>query len=163
MHGNFFVVRSSNNIQKTLTKHIRMHQCRTGGDLLQKCPLPNCRSSFRTESELKRHLLIHNNDLKQCQYCPFKYNCSAAYKIHLNRHFGIKDFKCDQCGKLFISNLHLNKHYAMHEGIIYHCLLCDGYKASSRNAMNNHLRRKHPKLVGKNINWDSVEKFVKIT
>ena len=143
--------------------HTRLHKSRPENIFFYKCPIRNCHWSFKKESHLNRHLRTHNNDLEQCQYCPFKYINPLDYQNHLKHHFGIKDFKCDQCGKLFVSNQHLNKHYAMHEGIIYHCLLCDGYKASSRNAMNNHLRRKHPKLVGKNINWDSVEKFVKIT
>ena len=96
-------------------------------------------------------------------YCPFKYIVPYDYQHHLRRHFEIKDFKCDQCGKLFISNIYLNKHYAIHEGIIYNCLLCEGYTASSKNSMNNHLRRKHSGHVGKVFTWESVEKFVKIT
>ena len=143
--------------------HTRLHTSPSDSNLFHKCPIPNCQSSFGTEYHLNWHLRVHYNDLEQCQYCPFKYIRPDNYQHHLNRHFGIKDFKCDQCGKLFISNLHLNKHYARHEGIIYNCLLCDGYIASSRNSMNNHLRKKHPELVGNNVTWDSVQKFVKIT
>ena len=118
---------------------------------------------FSKESKLKVHLRIHNNDLEKCQYCPFKYNSQADYQTHLNRHFGIKDFKCDQCGKLYISKLQLNQHYAIHEGIIYYCLLCEGYQVSNKPAMHSHMSRKHHDVVGKFFSWDSVEKYVKTT
>ena len=54
----------------------------------------------------------------------------------------------------------------MHEGIIYCCKLCIDqaagcYQATNRAAISNHLRRKHPDDVGKNLNWESAfEKFI---
>jgi len=140
-----------------------MHNSRSDSDLFFKCSKPNCNATFDREYHLNRHLRVHNNDFEKCQYCPFKYYVPGDYQHHLNRHFGIKDFKCDQCGKLFISNLHLNKHYAMHGFKLDHCLLCDDYNASSKNSINNHMRKKHPRHVGSNVTWDSVQKFVKIT
>ena len=141
-----------------------MHNYRSDSNFFYKCPKPKCHSSFQKEPELKAHLRIHNNDFETCQYCPFKYirKNTFNYRNHLNRHFGVKDFKCDQCGKLFLSKLLLNQHYAIHEGISYNCLLC-GYKASIKPTMHTHLSRKHPEVVGKNFNWESVDKFVKIS
>ena len=143
--------------------HIRLHTSPSDSNFLYKCPMSNCQSSFRYDSGLQIHLRLHYNDLEQCQYCPYRYKRKQDYRDHLNRHFGILDFKCDQCGNVFNTQSQFNKHYEMHEGINYHCLLCEGYKASNKNAMNNHLRKKHPKLVGKNVTWESVEKFAKIT
>ena len=140
-----------------------MHNFSTNSNFFFKCSKPNCHSTFDSDYRLKLHLRIHDNNYEYCQYCPFKYLVASDYEHHLRRHFEIKDFKCDQCGKLFISNIYLNKHYAIHEGIIYNCLLCEGYTASSKNCMNNHLRRKHSGNVGKVFSWESVEKFVKIT
>ena len=153
----------NNKIQKNLNKHSRVHTSHSGSNFLNKCPIPSCQSTFPRACLLQTHLRIHNNDFEQCQYCPFKYVFPHDYQHHLRRHFGIKDFKCDQCGKSFISKPHLNKHYARHEGIIHHCLLCEDYKASCQNSMHTHLSRKHPEVVGKIFTWESVEKFVKIT
>ena len=136
---------------------------RSESNYFYKCSKPNCHASFRTERAREIHLRAHNNDFDKCQYCPFKYIVPGDYRNHLNRHFGIKDFKCDQCGKLFISKVFLNKHYPMHEGIIYHCLLCEAYNASLKNVMHTHLSKKHSEVVGKYFTWESVEKFVKIT
>ena len=51
-----------------------------------KCPISKCHSSFASANELKKHLQIHNNDLRQCQYCAFRYVREDNYKIHLKVH-----------------------------------------------------------------------------
>ena len=140
-----------------------MHNSRSDSNFFYKCLKPKCHATFQKDSEMKTHLRIHDNDFETCQYCPFKYIRKSDYRHHLNKHFGIKEFKCDQCGKLFVSKPHLKKHYAVHEGIIYHCLLCEGYEGSCQNATRAHLLRRHSELVGKYFTWESVEKFVKIT
>ena len=126
-----------------------------------KCPMTDCRTSVDTPKKLDLHLRIHNNDFEECQFCPYRYYYPAHYERHLRRHFGITEFKCDQCEKEFETVGQLNIHYTLHEGIIYFCKLCDGYKASNRNAMSHHLRGKHTSIVGKHFKWDAVEKYIK--
>ena len=142
--------------------HTRVHKFQPDKEGLYKCPTSACRSSFRYESDLKRHMRMHNNDFEQCQYCPFKYIFPLDHQKHLKRHFGIKDFECDQCGRLFRSSGQLNSHYEKHEGIIYCCLLCDGYEASNKSTIRFHLHRNHSGIVGSVGNWDHIQKFVKI-
>ena len=74
-----------------------MHTMRSDIDFWHKCPKPNCQSSFATEAKLERHMRIHNNDLDECQYCPYRYENKNHYERHLKIHFGIKDYKCNQC------------------------------------------------------------------
>ena len=78
-----------------------MHTMRSDKEFWYKCPKPNCKSSFATETKLEKHMRIHNNDLDQCQYCPYRYENKNHYERHLKMHFGIKDYKCDQCGSKF--------------------------------------------------------------
>ena len=53
---------------------------------------------------------IHNNELDKCQYCPYQYVQGHHYKDHLNKHFGIKDHKCDYCGLSFTTKRGLVEH-----------------------------------------------------
>ena len=125
-----------------------------------KCPIPNCQSSFEYEKDLKRHIAIHNNDFDVCQYCPYRYNYTGNYIRHLKKHFRIKDFKCDQCDKEFATVGDLNIHYAVHEGLIYGCRICKIYNGPTKRAICEHLRRKHVDVVGRNVNWDAIQKFI---
>ena len=142
--------------------HARVHKFRPDKMSLYKCPTAACRSSFGSAVDLERHMRMHNNAFEQCQYCPFKYIFPQDLQKHLKRHFGIKDFECDQCGKLFRSIGQLNMHYETHEGIIYCCLLCDNYEASIRSTIRFHLHQRHKDIVGSVGNWDHIQKFIKI-
>ena len=149
-------------IQKSLNLHTVMHRTRSSNDFWYKCPLASCQSSFHGESLLNLHLRIHNNDFKQCQYCPYKYIFSNDYQKHLKNHFGIKDFECEQCGKTFASAGQLNEHFAMHEGIIYSCLLCNAYQGSTKRNIGQHLRLKHTEIVGKYLNSEEMQQYINI-
>ena len=127
-----------------------------------KCLKPNCRSTFPYQSLLDNHMRIHHNELDQCQYCPYRYVKQNDYKDHLNKHFRIKDNKCVHCGLIFTTKKALVAHLSMHEGIIYCCLICNKYEITHKTSMKSHLRRNHSDLLGKNINWDSFEKYVKL-
>ena len=148
--------------QKNLNLHGRMHTMHSENNFWYKCLIPNCQSTFKKQVELNRHMRIHNNDLQKCQYCPYNYIFEQNYRDHLNRHFRIKDHKCDQCGLTFTTRKHMVVHSSMHEGIIYCCLICKTYEIEKKNAIKVHLRTKHSDLLGKNINWDSVKKYVKL-
>ena len=139
-----------------------MHKMKTENNFWYKCSKPNCQSTFKYQSLLDRHMRIHSNDVDSCQFCPFKYVDMKHYKDHLHMHFGIKAYKCDHCGLNFFSSTAMTDHASAHEGITYHCLICKTYKCTKKNVMKKHLRRKHSDLLGENINWDSVKKYVKL-
>ena len=135
---------------------------RSDNNFWLKCLKPNCRGTFQHQLDLDRHMRIHNNDLHKCQYCPYCYTFPQNYRDHLNKHFRIKDHQCDQCGLKFNTKKSLFQHSSGHEGIIYCCLICNTYEAGRKNTIQNHLRRKHSDRMGKNVNWDDVEKYVQL-
>ena len=131
-------------------------------DFWYKCLKPNCKSTFKVQYDLDLHMRIHNNELAECQYCPYRYVRATDYRDHLNKHFRIKDYKCDHCGLVFTAKKTLVAHSSMHEGIVYCCLICNTYEIERKNTMKMHLRSKHSDLLGSNINWNSVKKYVKL-
>jgi len=146
--------------KKNLNLHARMHSMKSDKQFWYKCPKSTCSSSFESENKLLRHMRIHNNDLVKCRYCPFRYVQSNQYTNHLRTHFCIMDYKCDQCDKAFASNGELNKHYAVHEGIIFCCSICKVFKTTSKASITRHFRQKHYDKTGRNIFWIDVQKFI---
>ena len=73
----------------------------------------------------------------------------------------MKELKCDVCGKEFVRASQLNQHYSLHEGINYFCLLCNAYSATHKTTFSTHLKRKHTDIVGPNVNWESVQKYIR--
>ena len=139
-----------------------MHKMNKGTNFRFKCSKPNCNSTFDSESKMKTHMRIHNNELNTCQYCSYRYVAETNYRNHLNNHFRIKEYKCDTCGEMFKSRKTLIDHSSIHEGIIYCCLICGTYEAGNKTVLKTHLRRKHSDILGENINWDTVKKYVKL-
>ena len=139
-----------------------MHKMRTENNFWYKCSEPNCQSTFKDQSLLDHHMRIHNNDVNSCQFCPYKYVVVKHYRDHLNRHFRIKPYKCDHWGLKFFSRGSMVDHASAHEGITYHCLICKTYESTKKSVMKMHLRSKHSDLLGENINWESVKKYVKL-
>ena len=139
-----------------------MHKMRSENDFWYKCLKPNCRTTFKYQSLLDHHMRIHNNELDECQYCQYRWLNSADYKDHLDKHFGIANHKCDDCGIILSTKRALAQHSSSHEGIIYCCLICNAYEVKMKDTMKSHLRKKHSDLLGNNINWDSVKKYVKL-
>ena len=148
--------------KKNLVSHAQMHKMRSEYNFWFKCLKPNCRTTFKRQGQLDQHMRIHNNELDQCQYCPYRYVHTPDYKDHLNKHFRIKNHNCDECDAKFSTKRDLVVHSLTHEGNIYCCLICNTYEVKIRNSMKTHLRTKHSDLLGKNINWDSVKKYVKL-
>ena len=92
---------------------------------------------------------------------PAVHHDTSMLKSLLRAHFRIKEFKCDKCDRLFGEIGQLNHHYSLHEGINYLCRICDlKYVASHRKTITGHLRKKHGDVVGENVNWDAVQKFI---
>ena len=148
--------------QKHLNNHGKMHTMRSDNNFWLKCLKPNCKATFQYQHAFDLHMRVHNNDVQRCQYCPYSYVMPHHYRDHLNRHFRIKDHKCDQCGKTFTSKEILRKHYSMHEGILYCCLICNSYECVAQNSIRYHLKSKHADVLGRNIKWETVKEYVKM-
>jgi len=147
--------------QKNRNSHQQMHTRRSERLFSNKCPVVNCHSSFKHLNNLETHLRYHRNEFDECQYCPYRYIDSKSYRSHLRNHFRIRDFKCDICDLSFIDIGSLNRHNSKHEGITYLCKLCDlKFMANHVTTMQRHLQRKHQDIVGANVNWEAVQKFL---
>ena len=127
-----------------------------------KCPKQSCKSSFKDTHTLHTHCRIHDDDLDACSYCPYRYVDPAQYRVHLKMHFKIRDFECVQCDKRFPTKKDLNRHYQIHEGVVYNCLICETYDTHSKKNIEGHLRLKHGDIVGKHFTWNMVKHNVKI-
>ena len=142
--------------------HNQLHTRLPGKPFCYKCTIPSCHSSFDSDGRLNKHMRIHNNDLDECAYCPYRYAKPYQYEQHLKSHFKIREFQCDQCDLKFSSRGYLNRHYQKHEGLIYYCLICNTYEAATKDSADHHLRRKHADIVGSNFQWDDVRHHIKI-
>ena len=95
-------------------------------------------------------------------YCINAWYCiNAQFETKSSNHFRVKELKCDVCGKEFVRASQLNQHYSLHEGINYFCLLCNSYSATHKTTFSTHLKRKHAEIVGPNVNWESVQKYIR--
>ena len=145
--------------KKSLNMHRKMHARQANLSHVNKCP--RCGTSFRKPSALIGHMRIHNNELDTCQYCPYRYEHQSHYQGHLKVHFGINDFECDQCEKKYPTVNQLNKHYELHDEIIYCCLICNVYEAKRRDTIEHHLKRNHPEVLKDQKSWVDIRQFTK--
>lgn len=144
-----------------LNIHRNMHKRLPNKMYLYKCPTINCEASFPGEWKLNLHVRLHENNLHDCQFCPYRYAQDVHYIPHLKNHFRIQDYKCDQCGKKFNTLGHLNLHCEIHEGIIHFCLICKKYEAKTTNTMAKHLINRHRDVLGKSTQWEDIKQFTK--
>ncbi|XP_018014327.1 uncharacterized protein LOC108671317 [Hyalella azteca] len=86
-----------------------------------------CRMVFPRVLLLQDHInFVHNKKRPlTCPQCPKKFYRPHDLKIHLNIHFGIKNYVCDTCGKQFHHISNLKRHQRTHSGVRpYACELC---------------------------------------
>ncbi|XP_055523257.1 transcription factor grauzone-like isoform X2 [Wyeomyia smithii] len=134
-----------------------------------------CAKAFHLQSEFKRHKIEHENpdQLKmQCQHCLrwFKnreywrahvrmhvvgeVKCDLcgrmspnlrAHRAHVKNAHGVRNKKCNWCGKCFNKDINLREHVASrHTGdMLYTCSFCPKTFNSNAN-MHSHRKKMHP-------------------
>jgi KRAB domain-containing zinc finger protein len=135
-----------------LNYHSKTHQ-----DLRQfECH--HCHTTFKAKHSLKRHISLHFNAAKHAALRYHSLICSKSNVNNLNcmdvpapqKQAEVvtdvknveKEYKCLECGKIFLHYRYLYEHKKRHEGIIYRCVQCPStYK--SKNGLNLHLRTVH--------------------
>lgn len=86
-----------------------------------------CKRQFNTQSSLKRHMSVHNPNLRplQCTLCLQRFTDQSSLKRHLLIHTGIKAYQCGVCSKSFKHIGDLNNHHRTHDQVKqYVCDVC---------------------------------------
>ncbi|XP_015240897.1 PREDICTED: zinc finger protein 37 homolog [Cyprinodon variegatus] len=92
----------------TLARHKVMHT----GQSPFKCIAPECGRSFRTASELKRHVLLHHTDERpyRCDVCGKGFVRLCDLNAHAKIHSKERPFVCHICGKAFLKSFSMLRH-----------------------------------------------------
>ena len=69
--------------------------------------------SFKTQSDLKTHMRVHNDENRwsfSCDLCHKKFTAKGSLTKHSLLHTGEKPYKCDVCEKAFTQQGHMRNH-----------------------------------------------------
>ena len=99
---------------------------------------------FSTKVQLSCHSLSLHNTNKgwTCDCCGSRFGTKNPLKIHMISHLP-PAFSCSECDGKFGRVDHLNRHKKLHRGILNEiCKICSkGF--AMKDALNNHIIRKH--------------------
>ncbi|MEQ2186170.1 hypothetical protein GOODEAATRI_025938 [Goodea atripinnis] len=92
----------------TLARHKVMHM----GQSPFKCIVPECGRSYRTGSELKRHVLVHHTNERphKCDVCGKGFVRLCDLNAHAKIHSKERPFVCHICGKAFLKAYSMFRH-----------------------------------------------------
>ncbi|XP_055595985.1 zinc finger protein OZF-like [Uranotaenia lowii] len=108
-----------------------------------------CGKSYPNKSVLKIHSYTHDRDKMphKCTICGKGFALANRLQEHMNRHNGIKNFKCPHCGQQKVTRNELNGHIRMVHKRLYRtqCDLCSNM-FSSIDGLRIHVRTVHQGL-----------------
>ncbi|XP_055378722.1 zinc finger protein 54-like [Condylostylus longicornis] len=81
-----------------------------------RCEFAECEQMFANRSDLKKHLITHNPDIKpwQCEICSNSFSRKSTLVKHQKLHTGTKEYTCSICGKAFAQSPGLYMHMKSH-------------------------------------------------
>ncbi|RUS85453.1 hypothetical protein EGW08_006786, partial [Elysia chlorotica] len=104
-----------------------------------------CGCQFPAKSHLVAHMVVHTKEQPfSCHVCSRKFSFASCLRRHLIRRSrgynpsGSKHFRCDVCGKQFLSALYLSNHSALHTGDMPVICECCGASFTHFNALQKH-------------------------
>nr|CAI5869090.1 unnamed protein product [Callosobruchus analis] len=102
-----------------------------------KCQM--CDEIFLKFPEYKIHKKNHYIEKRRCKICNIVCQSIGKLADHLNKHLGLRPFKCDECDKSFVSKHHVKLHKRCHSTEkIFKCTKCE--KAfKNRMSLRSHL------------------------
>ena len=110
-----------------------------------------CDKAFSLKESLKRHKVIHGDDMFQCDQCEFQTVWDISLKSHTMTMHTDKQYKCDKDNCDYMGRLKsdLKRHMgAMHEGITYDCTQCPKTYKEKRK-LKEHVRFDHQGIIQK--------------
>lgn len=92
----------------TMARHKLIHT----GERPFKCTMPECEKVFRSNSEVKRHILLHHSTERpyKCDVCGKGFIKICFLNAHAKIHSGEKPFNCHICGKAFPKLYSMQRH-----------------------------------------------------
>lgn len=107
-----------------------------------KCTV--CERAFKRSSEVMSHMQIHNGVTYACETCGFTTTNKVSLRTHIRRvHRRDFRYRCEQCGKGFMSNYDLEDHKASHlDAKTFVCEYC-GNAYSQKSYLVAHKRVIH--------------------
>ena len=113
-----------------------------------------CNLCGKQVKHLQKHLKSHeeqNKEKRECSYCFKEFSCVSSLNMHVKLfHEGMRDTRCEICGKIF-GRGYLKAHITtVHQGIRkFNCTLCEKSFSTSSS-----LKLHHKKCEGRNNDED---------
>uniref|UniRef100_A0A8D8EX44 Zinc finger protein 112 n=1 Tax=Culex pipiens TaxID=7175 RepID=A0A8D8EX44_CULPI len=81
---------------------IKEHKMVVHSDKVIRYECSICNRSIKGSGTFKRHVMMHNSDMKvSCQHCGKKFTSKSYLKAHELKHTGERPFVCEVCGSSF--------------------------------------------------------------
>jgi len=74
-----------------------------------------CEKQYKTLKHLKQHMNVHSSKYK-CDECGKCFVSNSKLTLHRQNHSGEKPFECTVCSKRFTTSGHLVRHSRIHSG-----------------------------------------------
>lgn len=82
----------------------------------EKVKCVKCKETFETKTQLFKHIKKSHLESFECKCCEFSSNKMHELENHLIANHGMsKDFKCNRCDSIFVTEWRLKKHIKMHD------------------------------------------------
>ena len=106
-----------------------------------------CNKMFTSQSGLQRHINTAHKDPKdkpfKCQDCGKGFLSERTLKTHTNMHLGVYPYHCQYCNKGFPNQDNLKGHLASHTNVKeFKCDQC-GQEFTYRTSLNQHIAKAH--------------------
>lgn len=96
---------------------IKEHKMVVHSDKILRYDCSICNRSIKGAGTFKRHVMMHNSDMKvECQHCGKKFTSKSYLKAHEQKHSGERPYICELCGRSFA----MKPCWKMHMKTVHH-------------------------------------------
>ena len=108
--------------------------------LIHKCP--HCKSTYKTQEFLMKHIQTHSKKIFSCDICGITYNHKKNYNRHITIKHADNTIECNSCGKKYSRREHFRRHLCSQKKIKtknFSCKFC-GRRFHRKDVMKKHER-----------------------